>query len=124
MPNEYTLPGGQVVRRGPFGINGFQFPENWFDLATADDLTHWGITVEDVVDPAPPVQIVTVSRITIVDRLQAAGKLAAMRTALDAASLYARERWTARHAFRADDAQLLTLLNNIGADPAVILATE
>ena len=58
----------------------------------------------------------------IVDRLQAAGKLAAARAALDAADLYLQERWNARNAIYADDATTISFLRAIGADPDAILA--
>lgn len=59
----------------------------------------------------------------IVSRLQAAGRLAAARAALDA-DLYARERWYApdKPAIYADDPEALALLSAIGADPEAILA--
>jgi hypothetical protein len=59
---------------------------------------------------------------TIVDRLEAAGKLEAARAALDAAPLYTRERWNNRPLVNADDPDANALLQGIGADPAVILA--
>ena len=61
----------------------------------------------------------------IVERLQAAGKLAAAKTALDG-NLYARERWYApdQPAVYADDPEALALLKAIGADPEAILAPE
>jgi hypothetical protein len=72
---------------------------------------------------AAPVQRRLVPKSLIVERLQAAGKLAAASTALNA-DLYKRERWYApdRPAIYADDPEALALLNAIGADPAVILA--
>jgi hypothetical protein len=67
---------------------------------------------------------VLVPKRTIVDRLQAAGKLEAARAALDAADLYTRERWNTREAIFADDETALALLSAIGADPDSILAPE
>lgn len=122
MPNEYTLPSGQKVRTGPFSINGYQFPTNWFDLASASDLTNWGITVASVTDPAPTSW--TVARTTIIDRLQTAGKMAAAKTALGASSAYQQERWYATQRFLNNDSALVTLLNGISADPNTILAIE
>jgi hypothetical protein len=58
---------------------------------------------------------------TIVDRLEAAGKLVAARTALDNAPLYTRERWNNRQLVNADDPDANALLESIGADPAVVL---
>ncbi len=60
----------------------------------------------------------------VVDRLQAAGKLAAARTALDSAPLYLRERWNTRLAIYADDPDARALLAAIGADADTILAPE
>lgn len=73
-------------------------------------------------DPAP-VSRRAVAKSLIVERLNAAGKLAAARAALDA-DLYARERWYApdKPAIYADDPEALALLQAIGADPDVILA--
>jgi hypothetical protein len=66
-----------------------------------------------------------VRKSTIITRLQAAGKLAAARPAVDA-DLNARERWYApdRPAIYADDAEALALLQAIGADPGIVLAPE
>jgi hypothetical protein len=73
---------------------------------------------------APDSIRVSIPKHVIVDRLQAAGKLPQARARLDAGNLYARERWSARTAFDANDAELIALLNAIGADPSVILAPE
>lgn len=77
--------------------------------------------------PAPAIDVPLrrlVRASVIVDRLQAAGLLAAARAALDAADLYTRERWNARAAIYADDPTAIALLQAIGADPAAILAPE
>lgn len=66
---------------------------------------------------APPCHLVATR--VIVDRLQAVGKLAAARAALDTADLYLRERWNTRAAIYADDADARALL---GADADAILA--
>ena len=71
---------------------------------------------------APPAPRCLVPKTAIVDRLQAAGKLAAARAALDAADLYTRERWNTRDAIFADDPTAIALLTAIGADPDAILA--
>jgi hypothetical protein len=65
---------------------------------------------------------VLVPKRLIVDRLEAAGKLAAARAALDAADLYTRERWNVRDAIYADDETARTLIAGVGADPDAILA--
>jgi len=64
----------------------------------------------------------SVPKIVVVERLHAAGKLAAARTAIDAASLLMREKWNAAQSIKQDDPDALALLTAIGADPAVILA--
>jgi hypothetical protein len=71
----------------------------------------------------PPRRLVLKS--LIITRLHGAGKLVAAKAALDS-DLYARERWYApdKPAVYADDAEVLALLNAIGADPAAILAPE
>jgi hypothetical protein len=60
----------------------------------------------------------------IIERLNAAGRLAAAKAVLDA-DLYTRERWYApdRPALYFDDAEALALLAAIGADPDVIMAS-
>lgn len=63
-----------------------------------------------------------VPRLLVVERLQAAGKLAAARSALDNAPLLAREKWNAAQVVMSDNPDALALLLAIGADPAVILA--
>jgi hypothetical protein len=79
----------------------------------------------NVADPAdvPIVPRRLVPKSTIIDRLNAAGKLVAASAALNA-NLYTRERWYApdRPAVYADDPEVLALLAAIGADPAVVLA--
>src|SRR5258708_5628058 len=59
----------------------------------------------------------------IIKRLNDAGMLARVKTALDA-NLYARERWYApdRPSVDADDPEAVALLKAAGADPNVILA--
>ena len=84
-------------------------------IASQDDLV-------DVLRAAnvPPYHLVPTR--TVVDRLQAAGKLTAARAALDGAALYLRERWNTRTEIFADDQDALALLQAIGADAEVILA--
>ena len=62
-----------------------------------------------------------VSKLAIVDRLEAAGLRAAAKTALAQDDLR-QDRWDNAVAVRADDADVRTLLTAIGADPDVILA--
>ena len=119
---QYTLPDGNKITSGSFKINGFQFPPNWFDLATSDDLSHWGIAVEEIQDPTPQVERRRVAKSVIVDRLYAAGKLDAARATLDAADTYTRERWNTRVEIYADDPTAIALLQAIGANPNEILA--
>ena len=82
------------------------------------------IQAEWAANAAKPAPRQLVQKSVIIDRLQAAGLLAKARSALDSADLYTRERWNTRDAIYADDATALALLTAIGADPAVILATE
>jgi hypothetical protein len=71
----------------------------------------------------PPAPRRLVPKSIIVARLNAAGKLAAAKAALDA-DLYARERWYAadRPAIYVDDREAVALLTAIGADVAEIMA--
>jgi hypothetical protein len=68
--------------------------------------------------PVPPVK--EISRLLIVDRLIAAGKLDAANDALsaDAAKL---ARWSAATSIRIDDPDVIALLTAIGAAPSAIL---
>lgn len=63
-----------------------------------------------------------ISKAVIIDRLNATGKLAAARAALDQAPLYTQERWNVRTEIYADDPDAIALLTAIGADLQVILA--
>jgi hypothetical protein len=96
--------------------------------AIASDTGNIGDTFDGTTFAPPPATDVPLRRLVrasvIVDRLQAAGLLAAARAALDAADLYTRERWNAREAIYADDPTAIALLHAIGADPAAILAPE
>lgn len=73
---------------------------------------------------AAKAQRVLIPSSVIVDRLQQDGLLEKARAALDAAPLYARERWNTRTAIYADDPDTIALLKSIGADPQKILAPE
>lgn len=61
MPDSFNLPNKVKIEAGrQFAIkasNGeiYRFPANWFDLATPNDLDHWGIVKVQqlVVDAAP-----------------------------------------------------------------------
>jgi hypothetical protein len=92
------------------------------DTACIGDIFDGNNYTKPPIDP-PPTRW-PVSRATLVDRLQAAAKLAAFRSALDSAPLYARERFAARTEVWSDETPLLTVLAAIGADPAAILAPE
>ena len=70
---------------------------------------------------APPVRRL-VPKGLIVERLIAAGKIEAARTALATLSVADQERWNAKPAVYADDARALALLRAIDADSDVILA--
>lgn len=51
----YTLPDGRQLQPGTgFTLDGVQYPQNWLQLATAEDLSARGITIEDVQPPEPP----------------------------------------------------------------------
>lgn len=82
------------------------------------------MAINDGYFKAPASIRVLVPKSMIIDRLQAAGLLAAARAALDAADLYTRERWNTRDAVYADDATAIALLEAIGADPDQILTPE
>ncbi|RWF33727.1 hypothetical protein [Mesorhizobium sp.] len=58
----------------------------------------------------------------IVDRLQAAGLLAAAKAAIDGADLYTQERWNTRTDIFANDPTALAMLAAIGGNPDLIFA--
>lgn len=64
-----------------------------------------------------------VSKVTVIRRLQAAGKFNAALNALKADPLL-YEIWSAVLEIRSDDANARALFTAVGADPAVILAPE
>lgn len=86
------------------------------DVQTVDDVTFNALLA--AVNP-PPRRLIPKS--VIVDRLHAAGKLDAARAALDAASLYTRERWNTRDSIYSDDLDAVALIKAIGGDPDAIL---
>lgn len=50
----YNVPGvGNLVGGQPFKLGGINYPANWLQLATEDELDALGITVEEVVAPEP-----------------------------------------------------------------------
>lgn len=50
----YTLPDGRQLRQGQaFELDGIKYPRNWLALATPEDLSERGITVEEVPPPEP-----------------------------------------------------------------------
>ncbi|RWP88369.1 MAG: hypothetical protein EOR12_16795 [Mesorhizobium sp.] len=58
----------------------------------------------------------------IIDRLYAAGLLAAAKAAIDGADLYTQERWNTRTDIFASDPTALAMLAAIGGDPDEIFA--
>lgn len=72
----------------------------------------------------PPVERWEVQKLLIIDRLVAAGRFGAAMAALGGPGSLLYERWAAAQAIGSDDAQVITLLTAIGADPAAILAAE
>jgi hypothetical protein len=52
---KYTLPNQEEILAGnAFSSNGVNFPANWLELATTEDLSGHGITKTTVPDPEPP----------------------------------------------------------------------
>lgn len=117
---QYQLTAGDVVMRTSDGASIPNDPANR-DRAEYEAWLTAGNTPDPHV-PSPALRRL-VPKSLVVERLHAAGKLAAAKAALDA-DLYARERWYApdRPAVYTDDAEAVALLLAIGADPAAILA--
>jgi len=63
-----------------------------------------------------------VPKLVIVERLEAAGKLAQAVAALEGSSLAVQQRWAAAVEIHNDDPDALALLIAIAADPEAILA--
>jgi hypothetical protein len=97
--------------------------DSGFEVVLADAEAA-AIRAQWAANEAAPAPRRLVNKSVIVERLQAADKLAAARAALDLADIYMRERWNTRAAIYADDEAALALLAAIGADAAVILAAE
>lgn len=79
-----------------------------------------GNTIEPYVDENLQPRIVL--KRVIIDRLHALGKLEAAKAALDASSLYTRERWNARDGVYSNDPDTIALLSLIGVDVEAVLA--
>jgi hypothetical protein len=115
------MPGARVVREGWPLADGETFvveAETVEGLVLAEDEQSLRAGTAQELAPRR-----LVAKSLIVERLHAAGLLAAARSALDA-DLYARERWYApdKPSIYADDAEALALLTAIGAEAGVVLA--
>ena len=109
-------------------------------LALTDDqwlgrgLGYWAVTNKQMLPFVPPVSAPLpwlVSKLIIVDRLGAMGKLRAARTALKLgvadsllsdAELLVRDRWDSAVAIGSDDSDMRTVLGTIGVNADAILA--
>jgi hypothetical protein len=65
-----------------------------------------------------------VTKMTIVDRLEANGLIAAAEAQLAAITPYLRQKWLARNLIHSDAQDMWEFLISIGADPDVILAPD
>lgn len=63
-----------------------------------------------------------VAKLTVIERLDAAGLFAAVMAALGGTGDLPYERWAASSEIYADDADFIAVLTSVGADPEVILA--
>ncbi|MER9911715.1 hypothetical protein NKJ71_13885 [Mesorhizobium sp. M0050] len=101
-----ALPGGAGVTR----------------ITSEDEL--WDVMREQYPDGLPEAQRPPrlVPKRIIIDRLHAAGLLAAAKAILDGADLYTQERWNTRTDIFANDPTALAMLAAIGGDPAIIFA--
>ena len=67
-PNKFDLECDLLIIAGDICptkeyVNCSHFPANWLELATRDDLTRYGITVQTMPDPVrPPLTLETVKR--------------------------------------------------------------
>lgn len=90
-------------------------PEEWAALHA------WG-TPEAFVPP--PAESRRIAKLTLIDRLDKAGKLAAAFTALGGPGARAYERWQASKTVDTSNGEVLALLTGIGCDPVQFLAPE
>jgi hypothetical protein len=124
-----TLDGyGWDIMSGAFGFND-DVPQAVRDQVAAVYAAHDPAAQTDPPTPWPP-GIPTqqpanqwgVPRERVIRRLVAAGKLTEFASEIDNASREMRELWYARADIRNDDAAIIALIRNAGADPAAILA--
>lgn len=92
-------------------------------LWTPELVEGWRAAIATAAAPVP-VERWEVRKLLIIDRLVACGCFAAAMAALGGPGSILYERWAAAQAIGSDDAQVITLLTAIGADPAAILAAE
>ena len=79
--------------------------------------------VTDPAEPTTPAAGRTVSRFTIVNRLQAIGRFQDLRQYLQSHPFEA-EQWYSRDRVFPNDATMIALLNDLDVDPNIILAAE
>lgn len=90
-------------------------PQQWAALHA------WG-TPEAYV--APPAESRRIAKLTLIDRLDKGGKLAAAFTALGGPGARAYERWQASKTVDTSNDEVRALLTGIGCDPEAMLAPE
>ncbi len=78
-------------------------------------------SIDDALLASPDVY--EISKVTVIDRLEAAGKFDAVLAILQANTLQ-YERWQAVTTIKSDNAEVLAVLGAVGADVAIILAPE
>lgn len=111
----------------PFLYEPAEAPEGHRIVETREefDTDDWPYIVREVAvtTEAIPAASYPVSKLTIVKRLQAAGKWVDVR-AFFTSNEDALDRWNAASYIDSDDPEVLAVLAAIGADPTVILAPE
>lgn len=94
-------------------------------LWTPDVLAAWDAWIAEITPPPePPAARWEVRKLLVLDRLVVAGHFDAAMVALGGPGQIAYERWSAAQTLASDDAQVIALLEAIGADPEAILAAE
>ncbi len=117
----YWIKGAEIKPGRAFVAGDFKHPSNWAECWGADDFERWGVTVEEVADPAPPEPPrKMVEKWAVMERLTDAQ----LEQALSLMTARQKEKWRmpGRPNVFADDPEVVGLVKAVGADPEKVLA--
>lgn len=117
---KYTHKDIQLKPGLAFTADGFKHPSNWASIWTEEDFERWGVTVEEVPDPAPtPVEPteywVCTPRQARMALLQA-GLLPAVEAAVAEAGELTKIQWEYATEVRRDDPNIIALAQGLGIE--------